>query len=271
MILGQFSASVFIDNEPLPEYKKVESRTAQEHKITCWIPSQAGKTFDVRGEVLKAQYPGIKSFVTVDGMSCPSWVVLPPWTGTLEHDCISNETEKEELMFKKIEFTDDDAVLNNDTSHIGQIIMKLRRGTFTKAKSVRRKTKSTGGHTLHVLDGRVHERSKKGRCHQVGLGKTARDREKQTAYTDDYDDSHPMTVFVFNYTSLDNLQAMGVVPSESSLEVTHIRESELKLKYLHADLKPVTSSSSSEDQKPLHVKLEHHDGGLRCVIDLTKD
>jgi hypothetical protein len=73
----------------------------------------------------------------------------------LEYSCISDETDMEELMFKKIEFTgqyvskivstasfwhctsDDDSVLNSDSSNIGQIIMKLQRGMFTRVQMVR--------------------------------------------------------------------------------------------------------------------------------------
>ena len=43
MILGQFSASVFVDNKPLPEYKEVKSRMLKENSMTCWIASEAGK------------------------------------------------------------------------------------------------------------------------------------------------------------------------------------------------------------------------------------
>ncbi|KAG1729379.1 hypothetical protein EDB19DRAFT_1832424 [Suillus lakei] len=57
--------------------------------------------------------------------------------GMLEYSCISDETDMEELMFKKIEFTDDDSVLNSDSSNIGQIIMKLQRGMFTRVQMVR--------------------------------------------------------------------------------------------------------------------------------------
>jgi hypothetical protein len=41
----------------------------------------------------------------MDSMKCSSWVVRPTWIGMLECDCISDETDMEELMFKNIEFT----------------------------------------------------------------------------------------------------------------------------------------------------------------------
>ncbi|KAG1760913.1 hypothetical protein EV702DRAFT_1053290 [Suillus placidus] len=33
--------------------------------------TEAGKKFEIRGEVLEPQYPGIKSSVSVDGIECP--------------------------------------------------------------------------------------------------------------------------------------------------------------------------------------------------------
>ncbi|KAG1889995.1 hypothetical protein F4604DRAFT_1707879 [Suillus subluteus] len=273
MVLG-FSASVFIDDKPLPEYKIVESRTEEENRMTCWIPSEAGKKFEIRGEILEPQYPGIKVFAFVDGRECPSWVVHPPWTGTLEYNCISNETTRRELMFKKIELTDDDSMLNNYSGDIGQIVMKLERGTYTKVRKA--KLAGSSGHNLDVHEDKVHERLKKGRDHQVGFCEEVPDQEEQTTYISDLDEC-PVTVFIFNYTSLDNLRAMNIVPQmsnppipvdgpsdgQSSSMDMRIRELELELQRLRAI--QATRSSSSGDQKPSRVKLEP------AVIDLTDD
>ncbi|KAG2039761.1 hypothetical protein BDR03DRAFT_980676 [Suillus americanus] len=241
MILGQISASVFIDDKPLPEYKIVESGTEEENIMTCWIPSEAGKKFEMRGEVLEPQYPGIKSFAFVDGVECPPWVVLPPWT-------------------------DDDSVLDNYSGDIGRIVMKLERGTYTKVRKA--KPARSSGRDLHVHEDKVHERLKKGRSHRVGFGKEAPDQEEQTTYRSELDGS-PVTVFIFNFTSLDNLRAMNIVPriSNSPIPVDgpsdgrsssvdmRIRELELELQRLRAI--QATRSSSSGDQKLTRVKLEH--------------
>lgn len=266
MILGQISASVFIDDKPLPEYKIVESGTEEENIMTCWIPSEAGKKFEMRGEVLEPQYPGIKSFAFVDGVECPPWVVLPPWTGTLEYDCISDGKTSRDLMFKKIDFTDDDSVLDNHSGDIGRIVMKLERGTYTKVRKA--KPARSSGHDLHVHEDKVHERLKKGRSHRVGFGKEAPDQEEQTTYRSELDGS-PVTVFIFNFTSLDNLRAMNIVPRMSNSPIPvdgpsdgrsssvdmRIRELELELQRLRAI--QATRSSSSGDQKLTRVKLEH--------------
>jgi hypothetical protein len=126
MILGKFSASVFVENKPLTEYQTFKSSTRNENRITCWIASEAGKVqyssyictnetlkclykkFHIRGEVPQPQHPGLMSSVSVDGFECPSWAVFPPWTGTLEFDCVSQNMLCRTLMFEKIKFTGQD-------------------------------------------------------------------------------------------------------------------------------------------------------------------
>jgi hypothetical protein len=43
MILGDFSASVFIGDQELAEYDVTLSSTLTENRITCWIASEEGK------------------------------------------------------------------------------------------------------------------------------------------------------------------------------------------------------------------------------------
>jgi hypothetical protein len=45
MRLNQFSASVYINNKALLEYKKIESHTPDEIKVSCWIASEQGKVW----------------------------------------------------------------------------------------------------------------------------------------------------------------------------------------------------------------------------------
>ncbi|KAG2109959.1 uncharacterized protein F5147DRAFT_772804 [Suillus discolor] len=265
MILGQLSASVFIDNQPLPEYKEHEPEVQPEGENIkmCWIASEAGKEIEIRGEILKPQRLGIWSSAFVDGLKCPPWVSPPHWTGTVEFDCISDGTDTGKLVFKDIDFTDsdDDSMLDDRSSGIGQIVLRLKRGKFIKLTGLAR-SKDVDGHTLHVHEGKVHERSKKGRDHRVGLGRRVPDQEEQTTYETIWNDE-PATVFIFNFTSLDNLQAMDIAPRMSNLPIpvdgdsanisidTRIKELELELHLLH-----VKQTTGSTDQRPSPVKSE---------------
>ncbi|KAG1829594.1 hypothetical protein EV424DRAFT_1554136 [Suillus variegatus] len=289
MILGQLSASVFIDNQPLLEYQEDEPEVQPEGENikTCWIASEAGKEFEIRGEILKPQRLGIWSSAFVDGLKCPPWVSPPRWTGTVEFDCISNGTDTGKLIFKDIDFTDsdDDSMLDDRSSGIGRIVLRLKRGKFIKVKTVRKarsdsesvrrakltrnakltglaRSKNVDGHTLHVHEGKVHERSKKGRDHRVGLGRRVPDQEEQTTYETIWNDE-PACVFIFNFTSLDNLQAMDIAPRMSNLPIpvdgdsdnisidTRIKELELELHLLH-----VKQTTGSTDKRPSPIKSE---------------
>lgn len=252
--------------------------------MTCWIASEAGKEFEIRGEISTPQYPGVRSYARADSIHCPSWVVLPPWTGTVVYDCSSDEKVEKKLVFKNIDFTDDDSALDNDTDDIGQIEISFHRGTFTKKRSVKKKsTKSAkirkvNGHTLCAHEGKVHERLKKGRCHQVGLGKEERDKEEQTAYKNQWA-VDPAIVFVFNYTSMEHLRAMCIVPPMPSLPIpvagpsddqslsadTRIKGLETELQRLRAEL---ASLSSSRKQKSSSVNSENREEApFYIVID----
>lgn len=105
-------------------------------------------------------------------------------------------------------------------------------------------------------------------------------------------DSTPRTIFVFKYTRLDILQAMGVAPPTAIKAETEDHGDEIEIidehngSSLSDDVKPLARiqelemelqrlRAQVEDRKPSRVKLE--DGGSRRkrtimeVIDLTED
>ncbi|KAG1720368.1 hypothetical protein EDD22DRAFT_854657, partial [Suillus occidentalis] len=77
----------------------VESHTQDQIKISCWVASEEGKVivdssclllkFDIRGKLSTPEYPGIMASTTVNGVKCPPRVVLLPWKGTVNFDCVS--------------------------------------------------------------------------------------------------------------------------------------------------------------------------------------
>ncbi|KAG2127490.1 hypothetical protein DEU56DRAFT_820315 [Suillus clintonianus] len=225
MIWGKFSAGVYINDQQLDEFCVTVSNTPSENRLTCWIPSQAGQYFEVRGAISAPQSSGIHASVSVDGFECPPWVVQPPWTGTVEFDCLSDGTVGRKLMFKDIQFTDDESMMDPESNEIGEIILTLQRGRFNISKPRRsrksrtarkRKTVRKPKDNNHILpscmgERMVDERLKKGRAHQVSLGEEVPDREEQTSYHHEFDPDYPVTTFIFKYTSLEILRAKGRV------------------------------------------------------------
>lgn len=288
MILGDLSACIFIDDQELPEYDVVVSSTPTENRITCWIASAEGKKFGVRTKFLAKRISWSLATVFVDGVPCIPSGVCPDYVGTMENTYLSNDHVKRDFMFSKLELTDDDSMLDDQGSNdIGQITVEVALGKYTKFEQAVVSSRTT----LRVREGKVHERSKKACSHRVAFGEEVPHNLSLAASTFTRDSS-PKTIFVFKYTRLDILQAMGVAPptaikaetedhndevevtdepNESSLSddvkpLARIRELEMELQRLRAQV---------EDRKPSRVKLE--DGGSRRkrtimeVIDLTED
>lgn len=313
MILGDFSACIFTDGEELPEYDVVVSSTPTENRITCWIASDAGKKFGVRAKFLAQQTSGSLVTVFVDGNRCRGYVISPGWIGTQEVTSLGNSYVGRDFMFSQLELTDDDSMLDDQSANdIGQIMMEVVQGKYTMKEQVVG-SKNVNDRTLHVREGKVHERAKKACPHRVvcvkfhrkphfsmivillSFGEEVPHQSSVSAFKIIPDNS-PKTIFVFKYTRLDILQAMGIaprtsimadaeteiedhnddnevmdgpvesLPSEDVKPLARIRELEMELQRLRAQV---------EDRKPSLVKLEH--GGSRRkpavmeVIDLTED
>ncbi|KAG2145222.1 hypothetical protein DEU56DRAFT_789516 [Suillus clintonianus] len=295
MILGDFSACVFIDDQELLEYDVIVSSTPTENRTTCWIASEEGKKFGIRWKILAQQSSGVRSVVSVDGVRCGRQTVPSGWIGTKER----TSQARRDFMFSNIDFTDDDAILDDQNANdIGQIALEVKTGEYVKANIV--KHSESKNHTLGVQEGKVHERSKKAHSHRVALGYPRQMARRSghagdvTSYTIIPDD-HPATVFMFKYTRLDVLQAMGIAPSATKSSVdeeteNHDDEIEVfdgpdlpskdikpRIEQLETELLRLRAQlASSEDRKPSRVKLEC--GGSRRqptftneILDLTED
>ncbi|KAG1814082.1 hypothetical protein EV424DRAFT_1415318 [Suillus variegatus] len=295
MILGDFSACIFMDGQELSEYDVVVSSTPTENRITCWIASAAGKKFGVRAKFLARQPSGALLTVFVDGIGRRPYVAPPGWIGMQDITHLSNSYVQRDFMFSQLELTDDDSMLDDRSANdIGQIVMEVVLGKYVMNEPVAG-SQNANDRTLHVREGKVHERAKKACPHRVAFGEEVPNQEQASAFTI-IRDNRPKTIFVFKYTRLDILQAMGLaprtsimadteteiedhndddevmdgpdesLPSEDVKPLARIQELELELQRLRAQV---------EDRKPSLVKLEH--GGSRRkpavmeVIDLTED
>ncbi|KIK48176.1 hypothetical protein CY34DRAFT_798556 [Suillus luteus UH-Slu-Lm8-n1] len=305
MIFGDLSAYVFIiDGQELSEYNVIVSSTPTENRITCWIASEEGKKFGVRWTNAVEQSWGFRAGVSVDGVHCVGQTVRPGWVGTRERTYLSNDSVTRDFMFSNIQLTDDDSMLGDqNSSDIGHIVLKVETGEYVKKQVVNHgKSKNC---TLRVREGKVHERSKKACAHRVIFGEevprqVVRHRlDRSTFHNSFKPDNRPTTVFVFKYTRLDILQAMGIAPStskNSSKEVIdygddieiidgpyepsklslppkdikpRIQHLEIELQRLRAQL------ASSEERKPSRVKLEcevsRRQQAAVEILDLTED
>ncbi|KAG1741099.1 hypothetical protein EDB19DRAFT_1908129 [Suillus lakei] len=303
MIFGDLSAYVFIDGQELPEYDVIVSSTPTENRITCWIASEEGKKFGVRWMNAAQQPWGIRAAVSVDGVCCTGQAVRPGWVGTKERTYLANDLVTRDFMFSNIELTDDDSMLGDQSSNdIGQIVIEVETGKYMMKQVV--KHGKSKNHTLRVREGKVHERSKKACAHRVVFGEEVPRRQvhhqpgRPTSCTMFRPDNHPTTIFVFKYTRLDILQAMGIAPStskspmkqeandyddeveivEGPIEPSSLRSGDVKpqIQHLEMELQRLRAQlASSEDRKPSRVKLERgvsrRQQTTMEVLDLTED
>ncbi|KAJ8586986.1 hypothetical protein M405DRAFT_935014 [Rhizopogon salebrosus TDB-379] len=299
MILGDFSASVFIGDQELAEYDVTLSSTSTENRITCWIASEEGKKFGVRWKCLAQQFSGICSRVSVDGVRCRAHVLRPGWVGAKERTHLSNDYVTRNFMFSQLELTDDDSMLDSqDSNTIGQIVVEITLGKYKETEVVKHRKSNR---SLPVREGKVHERSKKACSHRVVFGEEVPRSVPCYGSTSRtiIPDGSLATVFVFKYTRLDILQAMGVAPSTSKepinedtkdwcnddeieiidgpFEASLSKDVKPKIRRLERELRRLRAQqvNSSEDRKPSRIKLECGSSRRQYtsheVLDLTED
>ncbi|KAG2070220.1 hypothetical protein BDR04DRAFT_1100448 [Suillus decipiens] len=302
MIFGDLSAFVFIDGQELQEYAVVTSSTPTENRITCWIASEEGKKFGVRWMNATERSWSIRAVVSVDGVRCPPQTMRPGRVGTTERTYLSNDSVTRDFMFSNIELTDDDSMLGDENSNdIGQIILKVETGERTMKKVVKHGISKNSNSTLRVREGKVHERSKKACAHRVVFGEEIPRQnylpDRSTSRSVFKPDNRPTTVFVFKYTRLDILQAMGIAPSASKnskandygdeVEIVDgpyepsslplpLKDVKPRIEHLEIELQRLRAQlASSEDQKPSRIKLERgvsrRQRTAMEVLDLTED
>ncbi|TFK69679.1 hypothetical protein BDN72DRAFT_857492 [Pluteus cervinus] len=213
--LGKFSAWIEVDGQHLPEYLSEVSDDLS--TITCWVPSEAGKEFAVRWRDSNLDYTQCGR-VYVDGQYCSGMVsVYPKRQGVVVSRVDGMSTgpfTTRALIFSNIDLTDDDQFLQSSShvENIGEIKLVITEciitgnGTFIdQSKSFPEKVK-------------VHERSKKGMGHRMGLGKEKRHASSKSTISKDV---RVVATFVFRYRPLGKLfpflsTANGIAPVDKS-------------------------------------------------------
>ncbi|KAJ7646773.1 hypothetical protein FB45DRAFT_732843 [Roridomyces roridus] len=257
---GQLSAWITIDDEKLTEYDV--------HKVgktmTCWIPSELGKTFSVhwKNDGFKKNPFGE---IAVDGIDCAGMVIesnsLP---FSAECSGMRGGATYRPFIFSALKLTDDDDFLEQPLNkNFGSIVVRIYPVKFlAPRRRVRGSGASEPGPSLPKLT--VHERSKKASAHQITLGtwltpSRRRRIELRRAGPD-------VVKFCFKYCPLDLLQANGIAPAP---------EGSKRLFKRKKTPTPEPESSDEEDEEDLANEAEMRALRTRVkseprVIDLTR-
>ncbi|KAJ6514737.1 hypothetical protein DFH09DRAFT_252825 [Mycena vulgaris] len=207
MQLGQFSASVSVDDVDLSEY--AVDYSADGTQATCWIPSQNDKQFCLNFKNMDARPDYLVSCPTyVDGISCGGRYLRStgPHISTGIRDSVSTSADaRRPLTFSTQALTDDDAYLNASISpDLGTI-----RVVFTNVTPP-----VLEGHTrwdLGQYEPKIlHERAKKSIGHSVQFGPEFRTGSRNRLCRDRT--IKELVTFVFKYRPIGLLRAEGIAP-----------------------------------------------------------
>ncbi|TFK69681.1 hypothetical protein BDN72DRAFT_840044 [Pluteus cervinus] len=209
--LGKFTAWIEVNGEHLPEFGPIVSDDSE--TVSCWVPSEAGKEFAVCWNDSNLEYV-LDGCVEVDGKWCGSSVWrLQSRMGTPVSSRIkgvrTGPFTRRALVFSNIDLTDDDTYLQASSSaeDLGEIIVRLRESVITG-------TGTLGDQSSPFPDDmKLHERSKKGMGHRIGLGEESTAQNSNSVHTKKI---RTVATFIFRYRPLAILQANGIAPVDRS-------------------------------------------------------
>ncbi|KAJ6459459.1 hypothetical protein C8R47DRAFT_139628 [Mycena vitilis] len=287
MQLGQFTASITVDDVPLSEYAAEYSADGME--ATCWIASETDKQFSINFRDADASPRRIVSGrVAVDGMGCGGMHLGDPsrtGVSTASRNSVStSDKTRRPLTFAKQVLTDDDAYLNvaisPDLGTIKAVFALVtvcpRIGSFKKPRH--------HAEPANIL----HERSKKAMGHSVQLGPEYHANNNTTRLTSQT--IKTLATLTFRYRPIELLRAQGIAPplvrdvattiptdildltmdvdSEGDDEDTEIKKLQARLEALQKNKKRKQVKRESPDVKK-EIKREDPIFKPGEVIDLT--
>ncbi|GLB40680.1 hypothetical protein LshimejAT787_0805510 [Lyophyllum shimeji] len=205
-LLG-FEAYITVDGVKVPHYEvKIDERTKA---ASCWIPSEAGKTFAVNWRPLKPRHFVTCGWVYLDGVSVGAeYARMGRSSFVSQCDVVTSPSTTRPFLFAPVKLTDDDAYLKSEnTKDLGSIVLRI---CAVKMKEVRKARVWTP-----ILVEKVHERTKKATVHQVQFGEERRGAE---IYVRESSHIATLATFTFKYRSLERLRADSIAPPDPALQ-----------------------------------------------------
>ncbi|KAF8557434.1 hypothetical protein OG21DRAFT_1520503 [Imleria badia] len=180
MRIGNYTARILVDDEELGEYH-VELVTPT--RVTCWIASEAGKTFGIEWRChTKNRTKGNVGWVNIDGIMCGGLPMYPGHVGRGDTGGMySIDMDEDHLLHKEV------------PEGFGEVFVEIEHGKLVKAPRIRNKD-------MRVLDGndKFHEMSRKAAHHRVAFG-PEKAREGRVSISNLVVNDEPSLFFVFKY------------------------------------------------------------------------
>jgi hypothetical protein len=128
--LRGFSAWIVVDGLPVPEY--LTAVNTKQNQVSCWIPSEEGKTFSVHWSDAGGKVDTM-GFISLDGVVVPGRFLLGSGT-TYRSGVRTSKTTEAPFVFKKIQDSKDGLEASpsaSSKSEAGMITLKIKRVTRT--------------------------------------------------------------------------------------------------------------------------------------------
>ncbi|KAK0217651.1 hypothetical protein EDD85DRAFT_1029398 [Armillaria nabsnona] len=238
--LNSVSAWISVDDAPLPEFG--EEMFHADRKVTCWIPSEAGKTFYINWKLEELSEVGCTAgWASVDGKCVSAKLLYSGYDTARVTGVNTSDVTVRPIMFTSLELTDDEELIHGSTlSELGEINIEIWR----VERLARLPFQSPGFDEV----GKIHERSKKAIAHCV---KTGDDIPLPKPVTSNKVKklSHLVT-FIFKYRPLGILQANDIAPAPEPTPATRKRAASPD------DVIDLSDDSDQEDNSSRIAKLE---------------
>lgn len=208
--LNGVQVTIISDGKTLEEYEV----TYEGDTATCWIPSEAGKTFEIRWRV----QPGLPLYNVhrvfdcyMDGRGMKRALGKPSHRSGSVAGVSTGATTLRPFTFSPLQLTEDDEGLTSkpsaDLSHLGTIIVKAHRAKPWATLPYLDKHRTNPSELPAVS-----EKSKKAASHCISLGAQRTQKSRPRAHGVELLGKSPAATFVFRYASRGMLQAQGIIP-----------------------------------------------------------
>ncbi|KAJ4468633.1 hypothetical protein C8J55DRAFT_524573 [Lentinula edodes] len=208
-----FRAYIIVDGKPLDEYSTEKSTKDGLTTVTCWVPSVAGKQYQVQWE--DTVFTGTSNGqVRIDGKRCGGRVIEKRNQVMIKEGLRISPTSSRLFEFALMKLTDDEDPFALDMpGNIGEIELRIQYWCKT-GQAIREKISNPPEEQTY------HEKSKKGIDHQTSFGTTV------------YNEKSPYKIFgepigkyflrfVFRYRPLEVLRAHGIAPPAARTSQTN--------------------------------------------------
>ncbi|KZV85293.1 hypothetical protein EXIGLDRAFT_726315 [Exidia glandulosa HHB12029] len=256
-----FEAWVECDGKALPVYDVEVNGT----KATCWIASQAGKTFSAHFKIINRSERGNYSGrVYVDGSRISGRVfgTIPPYNRSKRFiDAMHpTPTTEQKLRFSSLETSDDDNAVKDNAilSHIGTIEVRIVQVQVNG--TVEHGIKAVPTHLDSQQKFTVHEAAKKLGGHHAQLA--APKVVKPMKSTDVRDVGGPIVELQFRYRPQAVLEAQDIIPRSRATDLSLAQDPSRKR------ARQPNDAGRRDKKAKTTAKSEHadSDGALRARI-----